>query len=80
MATQQDSTTPIKTPKYAIGTQYKRRGKLPYVCTVVDIHTTYNSKGELVKIRYVSTHEFMGQTLADTDVVETTIAMGIALM
>ena len=61
---------------YAIGTQFKTRGKCPRVCTVVDILKTYNSAGELVKIRYVATHEFSGQTVTDSDVVAATIAMG----
>jgi hypothetical protein len=63
-------------PKYAIGTQFKTRGKAPRTCTVVDIYRTYNSNGELVKVRYVATHEFMGQTVTDYDVVETTIVRG----
>jgi hypothetical protein len=63
------------TPKFAIGTKYNPRGK-HYQCTVVDILKTYNSAGELVRIRYVSTHTFLGQTVMDTDVCETTIAMG----
>jgi hypothetical protein len=46
------------------------------LCAVTDILKTYNSKGELVKIRYVAEHQFMGQTVTDRDVVETTIAMG----
>lgn len=59
-----------------IGTQYKTRGKAPRLCTVTDILKTYNSKGELVKIRYVATHTFLGQTVTNDDVVETTIRMG----
>jgi len=63
--------------KYTIGQQYETRGKHPDLCTVVDIHRTYNQAGELVKLRYISTHEFLGQTITDYDVVETTIARGI---
>lgn len=66
-----------KEPRFPIGTQYKTRGKSPKVCTVIDIWKTYNSKGELVKIRYVSTHKFCGQTVTDNDVGETTKAMGV---
>lgn len=65
------------TARYPIGQQYKTRGKHPASCTVVDIHRTYNNAGELVKLRYVSTHEFMGQTLTDYEVVDATIARGI---
>lgn len=62
---------------YAIGTQYKTRGKQPRLCTVVDILRTYNSANELVKTRYVAQHEFMGQVVTDRDVCATTIAMGL---
>ncbi len=44
---------------------------------MVDILKTYNSKGELVKIRYVSAHEFCGRIVMDYDVCETTIARGL---
>ena len=64
-------------PKFSIGTQYKTRGKHPRICTVVDILKTFNSQNELVSIRYVSTHEFAGQSVTDRDVPETTIAMGL---
>ena len=63
--------------EYPIGTKYKTRGKAPRLCEVVDILKTYNSKGELVKTRYVATHSFMGQTVTDYDVIKTTIAMGL---
>lgn len=63
-------------PRFQIGQQYNTRGAFPRLCTVTDIHTTYNSKGEFVKLRYVATHEFMGQTVTESDVVETSIAMG----
>lgn len=62
---------------YAIGQKYRTRGKVPRVCTVVDIFKTYNSKGELVRVRYVATHDFMGQSVTDYDVPETAIAMGL---
>lgn len=64
-------------PKYKIGAKYKTRGKVPRLCTVVDILFTYNNDNELVKIRYVSEHDFMGQKIKDFDVVETTITMGL---
>lgn len=65
------------TNEFAIGTQFKTRGKAPKLCTVVDILKTYNSKNELVQVRYVATHQFMGQTVTDRDVPATTIAMGL---
>ena len=63
--------------KYEIGTKYRTRGKHPRECIVTDILYTYNSKGSLVKIRYVASHEFLGQKMTDNDVLWTTIAMGI---
>lgn len=63
-------------PRFAVGTTFKRRGKHPCLCTVVDILKTYNSKGALVRLRYVVIHEFMGQIVTEQDVCEATIAMG----
>ena len=60
-----------------LGKQYKPRGrKHPKLCTVVDVLKTYNKDGELVRTRYVSEHEFLGQTVIDRDVCETTILRG----
>ncbi len=64
------------TPRYTIGHQYMPIGKYPRLCTVTDIYSTYNSRGELVQIRYVSTHEFNGQTITVYDIPEATIARG----
>lgn len=61
--------------KYPIGTKYISRGKRKDICTVVDFLTTTNSKGEIIKIRYVATHDFMGQTVTDYDVLEGSITM-----
>lgn len=63
--------------RFSIGTKYQTRGKVPRLCVVVDILKTYNSAGELVSIRYVSEHKFLGQTISDRDVLDTTIAMGL---
>lgn len=63
--------------KYAIGTKFKTRGKRQDICEVVDVLKTYNSAGELVSVRYVATHDFMGQKVTNRDVVATTIAMGL---
>lgn len=59
-----------------IGVVYKTRHKHPKVCTVVDKLETYNTKGELVKTRYVSEHDFLGQKVIDNDVTRSTILMG----
>jgi hypothetical protein len=56
---------------------YKSRGKHPKTCTVTDILKTYNSKEELVKTRYITTHEFMGQTVTEYDVPASAISMGL---
>ena len=49
--------------KYPIGTRFTPRGgkKPKPEETVEDILKTYNAKDELVKIRYVCSHEFCGQ-------------------
>ena len=53
------------------------RHKNPKLCVIIDIYKTYNSKNELVKINYVSEHEFLGQKIRDYNVVDTTIAIGL---
>lgn len=62
--------------KFKIGEQFKTRGKCPRVCTIVDIHKTVNYVGDVVKLRYVATHEFAGQVVTDYDVPETAVTMG----
>jgi len=64
--------------KYPIGTKFFSRGKSQNLCTVVDVLRTYNSAEDLVRVRYVCTHEFMGQTVTDYDVPETSITMALA--
>ena len=59
-----------------IGKQYLTRGKAPRLCTVIDKHTTTNSAGEVVKVRYVSVHEFLGQKVVNEDVISVTIQRG----
>ena len=66
--------------RFPIGTQFLTRGKNPRLCQVVDILYTFNHAGEQVAIRYVATHEFMGQIVKDCDVVDTTIAIGVQLL
>ncbi len=60
----------------AIGTKFQTQGKHPKLCTVTDILRTYNSRNELVRVRYVAEHDFCGQTITDHDVIYTTIARG----
>lgn len=69
---------PKSAPRFKIGTTYKPIGrKHASVCTIVDIHTTTNAAGEIVRIRYVASHEFCGQTVFEYDVGDTTIARGL---
>jgi chorismate synthase len=68
-----------KQPQFEIGTQFIRRAgkyrKRRVIETVIDILTTTDSRGEVVEILYLVTHDFLGQPVADR-VVATTIAMG----
>lgn len=59
-------------------TKYRARNKRKDIYTVVDILKTYNSKGELVKTRYVAECDFMGQKLTDYDQTDTGIQLAIA--
>ncbi len=61
-----------KTPDaITIGTEYiDRKGR---ICVVIDIWLTYNSAGECVKTRYVTMHQFMGQSVTEHDVLAITI-------
>ena len=63
--------------KFPVGTQYIKRGKRKDLCTVVDFLVTTNLAGEVVQTRYVTTHEFCGQTVTERDVVAMTIALGL---
>lgn len=60
-----------------IGQEFKTSGKHPRVCTVTDIHKTYNNAGELVKTSYVAVHELAGQIVTERDIPATTILRGI---
>lgn len=64
---------------YPIGLEFRmKRGKQsPRECEIVDVHTTTNSAGEIVKIRYVAAYEFMGQVILDKDVCAVTIARAL---
>ncbi len=65
---------------FPIGYTFKRRRSKDRVDihTIIDHLFTYNSKNELVCFRYVTTHEFMGQTITDTDMSRTSIMRAIA--
>lgn len=64
--------------EYNIGLKFTiKRPKSTRECTIVDIHKTYNSFGDLVQTRYVIEYCFMGQLMQDRDVVSTTIARAL---
>jgi hypothetical protein len=64
--------------RFNIGDQFIRQGrKNKYTETITDILKTYNNAGELVKIRYVASHDFCGQKVIDSDIVDATIARGL---
>lgn len=57
-----------------LGTQWiNNHGRL---CTVIDIFTTTNCKGETVKVEWLSKHDFLGQCVTHTDG-QVTIAKGM---
>lgn len=60
-----------------IGTKFTQQRKHAKEQTVIDIYTTYNSKNEIVKVRYVCAHVTIGQRVIDYDVVKTTILRAI---
>lgn len=60
-----------------IGTKYISRGKRKNVCTVIDILTTYNSKSEVVSVKYLCEHDFMGQTVRHEEL-STTIMIALS--
>lgn len=66
--------------RFPVGTTYTKRGKANKVCTVEDVHLTYNLAGELVKIRYVTSNLMMDQKVFDYDVVDATIARSLIEM
>jgi hypothetical protein len=61
--------------KYPVGTVFTKRVAkgVTQECTVVDFEVTRNLAGEIVRARYVTSHSFLGQTILERDVVQTTI-------
>lgn len=51
----------------------KRKDKTVY--TIEDIYKTYNSKNELVKTRFISSYNYIGQKLINYDTCIVTIQM-----
>ena len=64
--------------KYSIGTEFIKVGRKNKNSWVVrDILITRDSSDTIVKIRYLCEGTFLGQSMMDDDVVETTIARGL---
>ena len=64
----------MKMNKFKIGTKFIRAaGKKKAIETIEDIYITKNSKGKVVNIKYVCSHDFMGQKVYDYDVPSATI-------
>lgn len=64
--------------RFPIGTQYIRiYGKRRDLCTVVDQLTLTNSKGEVLRRSYITSHPFCGQEVIEHDVGDTTIARNL---
>jgi hypothetical protein len=61
--------------KYPIGFKFTwgQGKKTPRKSTVVDFLTTTNAAGNAVKERYIVEYLFLGQTVRDSEVVQTTI-------
>ena len=63
-------------PHFPIGTRFTPRGRST-VYTVIDIYTTRNAAGELVRFEYFTEHAFAGLIVTER-VPETTVARGLA--
>lgn len=64
--------------RFAVGTQYLSRGKHPRLYTVSKQLTVTDETGEVIKRYYWATHEFLGQTITDHDVLDATVSIGIS--
>ena len=63
-------------PRYSIGQQYTAKNKRKDVCTVIDILSTYNAAGDLVSVKYLCSHMFLGQVVKHEEV-QATIDMAL---
>ena len=63
--------------QYPVGTQFTPLGrKRPRLETVVDIHTTTNMAGGVVRVRYLAEHSFLGHAVR-TEFTKTTISRAL---
>ena len=68
----------MRNAQFEIGMKFSRKvGKRTQEETIVDIYTTTNGKGEVVRICYACAHEYMGQMVVDHDVCQATIARAV---
>lgn len=66
-------------PRFSIGTQFIRnmgKKRNDRIETVIDIIRFINTNNQCMGWRYICSHDFIGQTVIDYDVVEPTIALG----
>lgn len=61
---------------YPVGTKFMQGGKVKRESTVIDIETTRNLAGEVVRIEYVAVHNFLGQKVKSRHC-HTTVARGL---
>ena len=63
--------------RFPVGTTFTPRGKKhAQLCTVTDFLVTTNLAGRVVKTSYVATHVFFGQVVGNSEICDTTIALG----
>lgn len=67
--------------KYEIGYQFTPyNSKNKKVVTIIDILTTYNGAGELVKTEYIGVHDCIGQKVTGTylkSTIDRSVLMGV---
>lgn len=66
----------VKLLVYPLGTKFHIGGVEKKVHTVVDIEVTFNINGELKDVKYIATHNFLGQQIKSRHS-ETGIARGL---
>lgn len=63
--------------RFPVGTKYKPVRKHAAVCEVTDFLKVTNLAGDVVRTYYMTTHDFCGQRVTETEVCDTTIARGL---
>lgn len=69
-------------PRFPIGLTFSRKrfpkAKELTLYTILDVYTTRNSAGEVVKLEYLVSHAFMGQGAITELMCDTTIARSLS--